>query len=206
MKHTLSILFTTLVFISCEKNSTDTMLLQPGPDEGFDAIVWNIAPDQTYANFPEFNSLAWTYETAPCYMRGYIKFDLSGISTDRTIKNAELHLFGIQSEAHGSHQSLTGPNYSVLCRITESWDDETLTWSNMPTFDDDDATLLDSCNSIQDFVIDVTDHVADMVQNPEENFGWVLKQENEAFYRKMIFASSNYENEALRPKLVIEME
>lgn len=182
------------------------MVLQPGPDEGFDAIVWNISPDQNYTHFPEFNSLAWTYQSIPCFIRGYIKFDLASISTDKNISRAQLYLFGIESTAHGMHESLTGANHSVLCRVSEPWQEETLSWSNMPSFDLSGAVLLDSCNTLKDYVIDVTNHVRDMVENPDENFGWIIKQQNEVYYRKMIFASSDHENEAVRPKLVIEME
>jgi hypothetical protein len=207
MKKALTILISVFVLIACEKKSEEsTLVLQPGPDDGIDAVVWNINPDMTYPGYPELNSLAWTYHTVPCFMWGFLKFDMSEISPDKTINRAELYLYGIESENNGASESLTGANHSILCRITESWEPETVSWSNQPSFVATGAVVIDSCNTVENYVIDVTEHVRDMVQNPSANYGWMLKLQNEGFYRKMIFASSNHENEALRPKLVIEIE
>jgi hypothetical protein len=207
MKKALTVLMSALVLFSCEKKSDEsTLVLQPGPDDGIDAVVWNISPDMTYPHYPELNSLAWTYQLTPCFMWGFLKFDLSEISSDKNINRAELYLYGFESTNNGASSSLTGANHSILCRITESWEPETVSWSNQPSFVTTNAVLIDSCNTIENYVIDVTEHVRDMVQNPSANYGWILKQQNEAFYRKMIFASSDHENEALRPKLVIEID
>lgn len=206
MNKLLITLISATVLFSCEKSKDKTVFLQPGPDDGIDAVVWNIAPEMTYPHYPELNSLAWTYHSNPCFMWGYIKFDLSDISPDKNLSRAVLYLSGCESASNGSSESLTGANYSVLCRITESWEPETVSWSNQPSFETTGAVLIDSCNTIENYAIDVTAHVREMIQNPAANFGWILKQQNETYYRKMVFASSDHEDEALRPKLVIEME
>jgi hypothetical protein len=58
-------------------------------------------------------------------------------------------------------------------------------------------------NPHQDYVMDVTSMVQDMVTNPSSNYGFMLQLINEQYYRCMLFASSDHANANLHPKLEI---
>ncbi|MBN4071501.1 gliding motility-associated C-terminal domain-containing protein, partial [Crocinitomix catalasitica] len=54
--------------------------------------------------------------------------------------------------------------------------------------------------------IEILDFVLDWYENPESNYGMMLKIETESVYRSMKFSSSDYSDSILRPKLVIHID
>jgi len=134
-----------------------------------------------------------------------IDFDLSLIPNNAVILSANLSLYSYDSPANQSHSSQSGSNESVLKRITSSWDENSVTWNNQPsTTETNQVFLQQSSASIQDYLdINVSNLIQDMIDNPNEGFGLQLSLKEEAFYRKMIFASSDNGDESLHPKLEI---
>ena len=51
--------------------------------------------------------------------------------------------------------------------------------------------------------IDVTQLVQDIVDNPASSYGFMILLQNEASYRAVYFASSDYTDSAKHPKLVV---
>ena len=194
----------TPLIVTLLKQSDGTIVFQPGPDDGTDALIWNLDPDVPRGDMLEFDACAWTYSGELTITRSLIKFNLSAFPSETEIKEAKLYLFGFLSPVNGASSSLTKPNYTLLCRITSPWEEQTVTWNNQPSLDLSDAILLDSCNVKTDYVIDVTEHVRTMAENPSGNYGWMLKLQEETYYRCMNFASSDNEDAAIRPKLVIK--
>ncbi len=192
-----------LTIILQVSDSKNTLVLQPGSEEGMDAVIWNLDPNVNRGAYNDISAIAWTNGGAFTNMRSLIKFDLTSIPIDEEIDQAKLFLYGYLSKANGTSESLSGANYTLLCPITSGWDEMSVTWNTQPTFDKNRAILLDSCNTITDYEIDVTEHIQDIVNGTYENNGWMLILETEETYRRMIFASSDYELEEKRPKLVI---
>ncbi|MBN2612895.1 MAG: DNRLRE domain-containing protein [Bacteroidales bacterium] len=185
------------------KNASNIIELQPGPEDGIDALIWNLSPNVPRPFYKEISSVTWTYEGSYSVQRSLLKFDLQFIDTNTVISQASLHLYGITSTGNGTSESLTGPNTSLLCKVTSYWDENTVTWNNQPSFNLTDAVLLDSCNGITDFTIDVTKQVQNMISNPLDNYGWILVLVTEEYHRRMILGSSDNDSASLRPKLVI---
>lgn len=197
-------LFVILTQFSCEKNKEEkNLVFQPGPEDGNDALIWNLSPSIPRGNSVEFSACTWTNLGRLTILRSLIKFDLSSLHTP--ISEAKLYLYGYMSTSNGPSESLTQPNFSLLSRVTSAWDEQTVTWNNQPSFDLSDAIMLDSCNTITDYEIDVTAHVNQFIQEPSQNYGWILTMVDEVnWYQRIIFASSDNENPALRPKLVLK--
>src|SRR5262249_45778095 len=90
-------------------------------------------------------------------------------------------------------------------RITSSWDEATVTWNTQPTTTTQNQIMLPpSTSNTQDYTnIDVTTLVQDMINNPAQSFGFLLQLVTEAYYRSVMFASSDHSNPALHPLLQI---
>lgn len=188
------------------KGTAYTINIQPGADRGKDAII-NVK-DQSdnygnlnYGTFTDIRAQRWTTGGIWFKERGLVEFDLSSIPPYAVIINAKLNLYGL---AHSwSGQS----NAGVLQRITSPWAESVVTWNNQPSATSTgEVAIPGSTSSTQNYQLDVTSHVIDMVQNAERNYGWMIKLNGEgnSSLAKLDFASSDYTTDAnKRPKLEI---
>ncbi len=186
---------------------TICLTLQPGAVEGKDVIL-NGRPSQVNNNFgihPDILASAWTYGGIPGVLRTLIEFDLSVIPNGAAIISADLSLFFNPTSANAGHSNLSGPNTSILQRVTSSWDEMTVTWNTQPTTTTgNEVTLAQSISNTQDYPdIDVTALVQDMVNNPSTSFGFMIRLITESYYRSLLFASSDNADSTNWPKLEI---
>ena len=191
-----------LLFISNPLLSQDTIVLQPGAIDGKDAMVRSLLPLKNWGDNESMFAAAWTYDGDFGITRPVFNFDLSLIPDSSEIMYASLSLFYDPSCGHEGH---SGPNESYLYRITNSWDENIVNWSNQPSYTTQNQVFFPaSYSSTQDYIdIDVTNLVLDMINDPENSFGFILRHVNELEYRSLIFASSDHPNENFHPKLVI---
>lgn len=201
------LLLITLFFVlSGNINAQYNVVLRPDKSEGKNALIVSNLPNANYANHPDFASMAWTYNDNPVDARSFIQFDLSAIPEGATIISAKLSLYAYNSSSNGSHSTMNGSNESYLRRITEPWNEDSITWSKQPATSTINQVLLpQSTSSLQNYTdIDVTKLVMDMLNDEKGNHGFALQLANESFYRRMVFASSANSNINLRPKLEID--
>ncbi len=186
-----------------------TIILQPDPCIGNDASIASCVPcgynTMNLGSTEEFTALAWTNGGNESDLRGLLNFDISMIPPGAVITNASLSLYWNPTAPNGGHSQLSGSNACFLQRITSSWSENTVTWDTQPTTTvTNEVSLPASTSNNQDYPnIDVTALVQDMVDNPSQSFGFMLKLQTEQHYRTMMFASSDHINSALRPKLEI---
>jgi hypothetical protein len=183
------------------------IVLQPGA-EGIDAIIWSCTPDDPNPNTTNFQAMAWTWDALGFpsgVRRSLVKFDLSSIPSGAIIEKAELSLFSHTNSPDGFHSSLSGSNEGVLERITSNWVENEVTWNNQPSCTSENSVVLDqSTIETQDYIdMDVTEMVKLMNADQLSNYGMMIKLKTEDYYRRLIFASSDHEDESIRPKLVI---
>jgi len=180
----------------------DTIVLQPGV-EGKDALIWSITPENNYGDSPKFLCMSWSFGGIVGADRSLIQFDLSEIPEDREIISAKLNLFFKNLEPNETFH--TGENASVLNLITETWDEQTVTWNNAPSTTEDFQVILPkSVNPRQDYLnIDVTEALSNLYQFPDLYFGWELSLMDESPYRCLLFASGDIDEAHLRPSLEI---
>ncbi|MCF8228657.1 MAG: PKD domain-containing protein [Bacteroidales bacterium] len=180
-----------------------TVELQPHATEGKDAKVnslnlWDPGLSQ------EFIANAWTFGGTPGEVRSFIEFDLTFIPDSVQIQDARLCLYTAQPMPSGNHSQLTGSNECWLRRVTEAWSEENILWETQPAATEEGQIYIPaSSHSLQDYEIDVTDMVQDMVAYPDNNHGFMIILQLEEHYRRMNFASSDHPDSSAHPKLIV---
>ncbi len=188
--------------LAAHAQSVQTLTLRPGGAEGIDAEVRTDFDSIPRPTIHDFIANAWTAQGNFFIARSLLKFDLTQIPSNAEVTQATLFLYTNLTTGH--HQLDSGENASRLLRVTEPWVEEQVCWNNQPAYSPlDPVHLPQSVTHTQNYEVDVTGHVADMVMHPEANFGWMFKLDTEERYRCMVFASSDHANEAWRPMLVV---
>jgi Secretion system C-terminal sorting domain len=198
------------VFFTAHSIYTQTTItIQPSASTGKDAIIANCIPcgysASNFGTHPDFMAVAWTNGGAISNARALIEFDLSAIPSGSVITNAELSLYHYFSPFNIGHSQLGGSNSSYLRRITQSWQENTISWDNQPSTTTQNQVLLNaSANDSIDYLnISVIALLNDIFNNPSQGYGMMLALDTEVNYRSLLFASSDNLNSALHPKLVI---
>ncbi len=139
--------------------------------------------------------------------RGLMDFDLSVIPSGSNILGAFLNLtaigpFGVGDVAEVGH---VGPDQCKLKRVTEAWNDNTVTWNTQPATTDVNATALaSSTHALQNYYsIDVTLLVQDMINDLANSHGFMLQLDNETPTRGLAFHSGLAEHAEQRPTLLV---
>ena len=168
-------------------------------------MISSFEPSKNRGVYPDFVAMSWTVSGNPVNYRSLIEFDLSNIPSGAVINSADLSLYSHDSPGLGSHSTTSGSNESVLSRITSSWEENSVTWNNQPTTTIENQVFLsESSSSTQDYLnIDVTDLIEDMIADPSNSHGFLLKLLNEQHYRSLVFAASDHSDSGLHPKLEI---
>ena len=182
--------------VAIKANAQTTIVLQPGPIEGKDAFLHGLASesDNNFGSNAQLPADAWTFGGDAGIIRSIMEFDLSSIPAGAVINGAYLSLYSWDSSGGlGQHSTQSGSNDSWVQRITSSWDELTVTWNTPPSVDViNQVALPASTSSTQDYLdIDVSTLVQDMVDNPSTSFGFMLRLQDETYYRRMNFASSD---------------
>lgn len=124
--------------------------------------------------------------------RTLLKIDLNSISG--IVSFASLKLVGL-------YEGTTTNRTIFVNKITSSWDVETLSWDNQPSHIEDTSF---SYTDPKAFNIDVLNIVSDWVNNPINNYGFILINLSEATDGSdKYFAGHAYSNESYRPVLTI---
>ncbi|GEO07384.1 hypothetical protein AAE02nite_50480 [Adhaeribacter aerolatus] len=183
-----------------------TVLLKPNGINGKDAVIDSRIPNTNNGNSDDFIANAWTNGGENLINRSLIQFDLAAIPVGSNILSAKLSLYGNPTSSNRQlSSSLTGSNRSLLQRITSAWVENSVTWNNQPaTTTVNQVVLHASTSNVQNYInVDVTRLIQDMINQPQNNFGFMLRLETEELYRCLLFASSDNMNSALHPKLEI---
>lgn len=203
MKHCYLIVAT---FFATSMTFGQTLTLQPNALDGKDAFINDLQPDTPSGSNPDLPAIAWTNAGLPVVVRGLVQFDLSSLPIGTTINSATFYLYHNPNSQNCSaqHQSLSGSNEGIVSRITTGWDENTVNWNNQPTISEiNQVTIPTSTSATQDYALDVTQMVQDMVNYPTSSYGFELQLVTESYYRSLIFASSDEPDATNHPKLVI---
>lgn len=199
-----------LFSIFSQSISSQSFILQPDSTDGKDCVVWsNAPPANNYGDRPSLNFYTWTNGGILATKRSMIEFDLSDFSTNMNLENASLSLYFNPTDPFESVDIHSGNNAFYIERIVSTWLENEVTWSSQP-----ETTMLnrvevsETISGEQDFLnIDVTQLVIDMLDDPENSHGLLLKMQNENDpYRMIILASSDHPNSNYHPKLELEFE
>lgn len=214
-KHALNLKFFLIALIFYFSNHQvkaegTKLTLQPDGICGIDALIGNCVPcgyDTTnFGDAEEFNALAWTNNGAISNHRSLIKFDLTSIPPGSVVIDAKLSLYynSTSSNANGFQSSLSGPNDAYIQEVNSPWDEHTVNWNNQPgTISTNQAYLPPSLGTNDDYIVNVTAIIQDQINNPNLNYGMLIRLATESYYRCLLFATSDHPNSALHPKLEV---
>jgi hypothetical protein len=179
-----------------------TLTLQPGPTEASSIRLCSV-PGYSESSGQEVMANAWTYAGTPGIDHSFLQFDLSSIPAGAVITDATLFLYGATDLPSGTHSTMSGSNAWLIQRVTSSWSSST-TWATAPSATTtNQVSMPASTTGDQNYQANVTNLVQDMVDNPSSSFGFKMKLQTEAHYRRIVFASRNYPTASKRPKLVV---
>lgn len=201
MKYFLTLI--AIYFIAVADAHT-VVTFQPDSACGKDAVVGSLSPNNNAGNHPDFIACAWTNQSIPSTTRALVSFDLATIPPGATILQATLELFHYVSPFNTGHSNLSGPANCWLERIVQPWGETTVTWNTQPATTSVNQVNVPAPTSMtQNYSINVITLVIDMLNDPANSFGFELRQQNESYYRSLLFASSDMSNSSLHPKLTI---
>lgn len=222
-------LFLPALLLACSVNAhaqADTLILKPGPQEGYDALIANslgctFSFDSSPKEFineganEQFNMIAWTYSAQGCSRattRSLIRFTaLSSLPPGAIIVKATFKLYGLPSTITNNYGNSSFPgsphgttNEGWISRITSDWTEYGVTWNTQPTTTPTNRAVVPVSNSQfnWDASIDVTNLVKDILQS-DVNYGFMMQLQNEEIRRQHDFASSDNPNPASWPELVV---
>jgi len=174
---------------------TQYITLQPGPTEGIDAGVETANPSTNYGDL-QFSGIGNNVSTI---VRMYIKFNLSAVPANARIVDARLNLY--QCDTFGSGSFTIG-----LYRVTDDWDESTITWNLQPN----SSTDAEITNNITSGAITwktwgIDTLVQSWLNGDITNYGVVLKDTNETSVNTIAyFWTSDYTTTNECPKLEID--
>ena len=130
----LFILLILPLLVACEQTSVEYIWLKPDAAEGKDALIQSFPKELQQSTSSVFMAEAkWDDQNEQQLIsRSLLEFDLKSLPRNAKVLHAELRLFnGLRSDLL-SNINESDINDCLLQRITESWDETSVTWVNQP--------------------------------------------------------------------------
>ena len=204
------------VLISYSAFSQDTLMFKPDAECGKDAIMTN---SPTWSNGSMPNTIpqpsapflrveAWTANSngSPEHdWRSIIEFEELKNIQSGVVNSAVLVLYAYPNYPY-SNGGQAETNTSEVYRVIEPWEEDQVSWVTQPNVDLNGVVEIPQNNNYNLIEVDVTDMVQTMIDNPDNSFGFLLRQKDENPYGSMSFASSDYPSYSRAPELIIVVE
>jgi hypothetical protein len=201
----------TFPFMKCSvlnftlQQDLNTLVLQPGPEEGKDAYVEIVyfmgGYNHVNENFGD-DRILYVFQEGEgsnyAIVRSYLQFDILNIPRNSDIISANLE---IKEAVRGDWFAIVQVN-----KILSFWYENYITWNNQPSFGDYAYDLKRIQPIPYDWVtFNITNLVQEWVNEPDKNFGLILKSANERTdpYHSFMGRSSDVDTPTNRPKLTI---
>jgi len=203
-----------ILTIPWDSGGWQAVKLQPGPDEGKDAMISNLEPDRNFGDWKFFEA---TFITEPVLtvMRSnnsLIWFDMNAVPKSATIKKVTLRLTYDLPLIWDSTVISPGSNGgiewfgAVLQKIIEPWEEKTVTWNNQPKTTEVNQVFITpfilNCNFI---TVDVTQlFMPDQTGTTDTpNYGMFFRLWPTEWVEGFRFGSSDNSDVSLRPELTV---
>ena len=189
-----------------------TLVLQPGPDLGKDAMVSNLEPDKNFGDHKYFEAtfLSEQVLTVMRSNRSMIWFDLSQLPKSAIIKKVSLKLsydLPIPWDSNVVPTATPGTSLwygAVLQQIIEPWEEGKVTWNTQPkTTEINQVFLSPFIKNVNSIELDVTRLIVSPAANALPNYGMLFKLFPDEKFPGFRFASSDFPELLMRPKLTI---
>ena len=206
------VMFFGTMLISCSQttvtNPPKNVSLQLNDTTLSNAYITDYYPNTNFKNDGDFAAIAWLDSSHIGYIgRTIFNIDLSFIPQNATVTSAQLILnydrFPIHYGGPG-HNKDSGSNACYMQRITQSWRVDSVNWSNQPATTTSEQISLNASTSFdENYTVDMTTVIGDMVTYPSSNFGFILRLQIESPIRALAFSSGSTSNLSYRPVLQV---
>jgi hypothetical protein len=190
-----------LLWVAQSLHSQNKLVLSSYNSVVDDAALPSIIPDDNRGNAPHMNVYAWTQGGEENINRPILRFDLEFLPANADVEEAllVLHWDPFTNTQIGVH---TGSTAFDVLRITEPWDEQTVTWNTQPATTPEDMVQVPAAAfDRQNYVINVTEMVRDMAAAPGANQGFMLRLVEEFPFQAALLASSDHPDVSRHPQL-----
>ena len=205
-------LLAALFFLTSGLCAQDTLIMQPGPEEGKDAMVWTYNVYANGGNHITYRAEEWTYGGVPFSSKSLLEFDLSYLQNSAEIYSVYLSLYYDSISPSNTniigHSQLSGSNEAYLSRIISPWREYEVNWATLPEVTPvNRVTLPASSNPYQDYTnIDITAMTLDALSEGHDFISIMIEMVVPQYYRRLLFCTSDNPYEDKRPRLEIIYE
>lgn len=191
-----------------------TFVVQPGPENGKDAMVSNLEPEKNFGGHKYFEATYLSEQTLTVMRsnRSMIFFNLDSLPKTAQIKSVRLKLsydIPIPFDNNAFKTDIlptAGIAWygGVLQQIVEPWDENTITWNKQPKSVETNQIFVPPFIRNVNFIeIDVTKLFVTPVTNALPNHGMLFKLWPTDKFPGFRFASSDFTEPAMRPRLTV---
>jgi len=190
-----------------------TLILQPGPENGKDAMISNLNPDMNFGNHKYFEA---TFLTEPVLTvmrsnRSLIWFNTDSLPKTAVIKKVTLKLtYDLPIPFDDTYITDTYPSTgiawygSVLQQIIEPWEENKVTWNTQPkTIETNQVYIPPFIRNANFIEVDVTRLFAPVTASVLPNYGMLFRLWPTDKFPGFRFASSDFAESKMRPRLTI---
>ena len=173
---------------------------------GKDSRINSTIPFIGYGDIESISPTTWTYNGSRGNSRVLIEFDMTMVPENALITSASISLFYNPTDSYESWDVHTGQNEFYIERVTSSWNETEVNWSNQPSVSEVNRVEVPaSLSNTQDYPdIDITGLARDIYNSTEGNNGFLIRMVDEVnFYKGVMLASSDHPNQALWPEFKI---
>jgi hypothetical protein len=190
-----------------------TIIIQPGPETGKDAMISNLEPDKNFGDHKYFEAtfLSEPILTVMRSNRSLIAFSLESVPKSAIIKSAILTLYydlPIPFDNTYLTDSLpaTGTTWcgGVLQQIIEPWEEGKVTWNTQPkTIETGQVYIAPFIKNANFISVDVTSLIFPLTASALPNYGMLFRLWPDNKFPGFRFASGDYGEPKMRPQLTI---
>ena len=190
-----------------------TLVLQPGPERGKDAMISNLEPDKNFGNHKYFEA---TFLTEPILTvmrsnQSLIFFNLDSLTKSAVINKVTLWLsYDLPIPFDNTYVTDIYPSTGivwyggVLQQIIEPWEESNVTWNTQPKTTETNQVYIPPFIKNANFIeVDVTRLFVSPVASALPNHGMLFRLWPTDKFPGFRFASSDFTEPGMRPMLTI---
>ncbi len=195
------------------------LVLQPGPEQGKDAMICNLHPDMNFGDYKYFET-TFLPDSVLAVMRStrsLIWFDMNALPKSAIIKRVILQLYYDRPVPWDTTVFIMDPAIAtdlcpwygaVLQKITEPWEEHKVTWDTQPETTTEGQVYISPfrpfVSNVNFLNVDVTRlFVPSADETGAANYGMLFRLWPTERFPGFRFASSDYPIASMRPKLII---
>jgi hypothetical protein len=195
-------------------NQLKTLILQPGPEKGKDAMISNLEPDKNFGAYKYFEAtfLSESVLTVMRSNRSLIFFDLDTLPKSAFIKKVTLRLsydLPIPFDSSYLTDSVSATAFlwygGVLQQIIEPWEENKVTWNTQPkTIETNQVYIAPFIRNVNFIEVDVTKLFVPPAASALPNYGMLFRLWPVDKFPGFRFGSSDFTEPGMRPKIIID--